>query len=263
MEHAQNITQAHKEREGISIECSFTIHIKLLQSIPHSSSSSPYWVIKAMQLSTMMGMSFLLSCCSLRVFPFPPAARWMSEYHREKSVCPMPCRWRVLTERRKQQWRPDVKNKAASTGPHLTFLFPLKPGCPSSHGSRSRRQHLQHKQSRLQLINQTEWISYQTVDQDQDWLSSCRRFRLMISSAAPLFRGQMKRLDFCRTKYASFHCWGSNMALYRSRPTRSNSRVRRQWQLRGVAAWWWRTRRSMNIQRWKLSDNYNKMVVIK
>lgn len=50
----------------------------------------PYWVIKAMQLSTMMGMSFLLSCWSLRVFPFPPAAFWMSVYHREKSVRPMP-----------------------------------------------------------------------------------------------------------------------------------------------------------------------------
>lgn len=40
-----------------------------------SSSSSPYCVMKAMQLSTIIGMSFLLSCCSLSVFPFPPAAR--------------------------------------------------------------------------------------------------------------------------------------------------------------------------------------------
>lgn len=52
--------------------------------------------MKAMQLSTMMGMSFLLSCCSLRVLPFPPAALWMSVYHREKSVRPIPWRWRVL-----------------------------------------------------------------------------------------------------------------------------------------------------------------------
>ncbi len=44
----------------------------------------------------MMGMSFLLSCWSFRVFPFPPAAFWMSAYHREKSVLPMPCRCRVL-----------------------------------------------------------------------------------------------------------------------------------------------------------------------
>lgn len=55
--------------------------------------------MKEMQLSTMMGMSFLLSCCSLRVFPFPPAARWMSEYHRVKSERPTPCRWRVLAEK--------------------------------------------------------------------------------------------------------------------------------------------------------------------
>ncbi len=68
------------------------------ETLQTSSSSSPYCVMKAMQLSTMMGISFLLSCCSLRVFPLPPAARWMSEYHREKSVRPTPCRCRVLTE---------------------------------------------------------------------------------------------------------------------------------------------------------------------
>lgn len=56
----------------------------------------PYWVMKARQLSTMMGMSLRLSCCSRRVFPRPPAARWMSEYHRAKSERAEPCRWSVL-----------------------------------------------------------------------------------------------------------------------------------------------------------------------
>lgn len=49
-----------------------------------------------MQLSTMMGISFLLSCWSFSVLALPPAAFWMSAYHREKSVRPMPCRCRVL-----------------------------------------------------------------------------------------------------------------------------------------------------------------------
>lgn len=43
-----------------------------------------------------MGISFLLSCCSLRVLPFPPAALWMSAYHREKSKRPIPWRCSVL-----------------------------------------------------------------------------------------------------------------------------------------------------------------------
>lgn len=76
---------------------------------------------------------------------------------------------------------------------------------------------------------------YQVIEVT-DSLSSWRRFRFMISSAAPSLPGQMNRLDFCRTKKPSFHCCGSSMALYRSTPTRSNSRASRQWQLRGVVA---------------------------
>lgn len=58
----------------------------------------PYWVMKARQLSTIIGISFLLSCCSLRVFPRPPAARWMSRYHKTKSDRAEPCRWSVLRQ---------------------------------------------------------------------------------------------------------------------------------------------------------------------
>lgn len=53
---------------------------------------SPYWVMKAMQESTMMGMSALLSCWSLRALPRPPADAWMSLYHAAESARDRPCR---------------------------------------------------------------------------------------------------------------------------------------------------------------------------
>lgn len=72
-----------------------------------------------------------------------------------------------------------------------------------------------------------------------------------MSSAAASVRGQIKRLDLCRTKKASFQCPGSSIARYRSRPTRSNSRVSRQWQLNGVMACGIRGQRSDNgDQKW-------------
>lgn len=77
------------------IECRFAFEERIHSDV-YFPFSSPYCVIKAMQLSTMMGMSFLLSCWSFSVLALPPAAFWMSVYHREKSVRPMPCRCRVL-----------------------------------------------------------------------------------------------------------------------------------------------------------------------
>lgn len=53
---------------------------------------SPYWVMKAMQESTMMGMSPRLSCWSLRALPRPPADAWMSLYHAAESARDKPCR---------------------------------------------------------------------------------------------------------------------------------------------------------------------------
>lgn len=53
---------------------------------------SPYWVMKAMQESTMMGMSPRLSCWSLRALPRPPADAWMSLYHAAESTRDKPCR---------------------------------------------------------------------------------------------------------------------------------------------------------------------------
>lgn len=53
---------------------------------------SPYWVMKAMQLSTMMGMSPRLSCWSRSALPRPPADAWMSVYHADESARDKPCR---------------------------------------------------------------------------------------------------------------------------------------------------------------------------
>lgn len=53
---------------------------------------SPYCVMKAMQLSTMMGMSPRLSCWSRSALPRPPADAWMSVYHAAESARDKP--WR-------------------------------------------------------------------------------------------------------------------------------------------------------------------------
>lgn len=53
---------------------------------------SPYCVMKAMQLSTMMGMSARLSCWSRSALPRPPADAWMSVYHAAASARDKPCR---------------------------------------------------------------------------------------------------------------------------------------------------------------------------
>ena len=53
---------------------------------------SPYCVMKAMQLSTMMGMSPRLSCWSRSALPRPPADAWMSVYHAAESARDKPCR---------------------------------------------------------------------------------------------------------------------------------------------------------------------------
>lgn len=84
----------------------------------------PYWVMKARQLSTMMGMSFLLSCCSRRVFPRPPAARWMSRYQRVKSDRAEPCRWSVLsgeTEGRREDRQRFGSGRVCRLCSHLPF----------------------------------------------------------------------------------------------------------------------------------------------
>lgn len=150
-----------------------------------------------MQLSTMMGMSFLLSCWSLKAFPFPPAARWMSEYHSEKSVRLTPCRWRVL--RTRIQWRAaeakqdrlsqnSLSHLPFSTKTRMSFFswFSVSEAIPLTQTERSLRV-IKTNPSQMQSLM-------------MDWLSSCKRFRLIMSSAAPSFWGQMKRLDFCRTK---------------------------------------------------------------
>lgn len=47
---------------------------------------SPYWVTKAIQLSTMIGTPFFVSCWSPRALPSVPAASVMAECHSAKSV---------------------------------------------------------------------------------------------------------------------------------------------------------------------------------
>lgn len=117
------ITQIKKERpmifviaafKAIQIDCLITDNITLVPSLNAGylllfsnkiklfnlgiiTVFSPYCVMKAIQLSTMMGISFLLSCWSFSVLAFPPAAFWMSVYHREKSIRPIPCKCRVLS----------------------------------------------------------------------------------------------------------------------------------------------------------------------
>ena len=228
------------------------------------SASLPYCVIKAMQLSTMMGMSCLLSCCSLRVFPLPPAALWMSAYHRGKSVLPTPCTCRVLGEEEcgqrrwytvgskeqsgvkanenairlvpsanlprsylelKRSHRPILACEISLLKVFLTYVFVFKyrksklaflsqptPEYPFSHGSHSLTLCLKHK-CKTHVKHKRRTTAISTCHQHAHSLSSCSRLRLMMSSAAPSFPGQMNRLDFCSTKYVSFHCWGSSMAL--------------------------------------------------
>ena len=133
-----------------------------------------------------------------------PAGRSLNVRVPKREVCPTDALQvqspeETTRNREEDQLSKLNQNQETLSRKPLTVPSPLKPGCLSSRGSRSRRQqYLQHKQR----VSQTSagFCRPGPGPGPGHVLSSCRRFRLMMSSAAPSCRGQMKRLDFCRTK---------------------------------------------------------------